>query len=78
MNQSTTMKIGSGKEFFSLKVTWNKRFRSKMVIYHKGLKDSFYNAALYAVIFKMCKKFDFITNENEIGKTIGVDTFQKF
>ena len=48
-----------------------------MVIYHKGLKDSFYNAALYAVIFKMCKKFDFITNENEIGKTIGVDTFQK-
>ena len=38
-----------------------------MVIYHKGLKDSFYNAVLLDVIFKMCKKFDFITNENEIG-----------
>ena len=49
-----------------------------MVIYHKGLKDSFYNAVLLDVIFKMYKKFDFITNENEIGKTIGAGTFQKF
>ena len=55
-----------------------KKFRSKMLIYQKGSKDSFCNAVLYAVVFKMTRKFDFVTDESKVEATIGADTYKKF
>lgn len=49
-----------------------------MLIRQKGSKDSFYNAVLYALVFKMSKKIDFVTDGNKIDKTLGSDTCQKF
>ena len=33
---------------------------------------------LYALVFKMSKKIDFVTDENKIEKTLGSDTCQQF
>ena len=48
-----------------------------MLIYQKGSRVSFYNALLYAVFFKMSKKFSFVTDENKIENAIGTGTYQK-
>ena len=45
--------------------------------YQKGSKVSFYNAVLYALVFKVSQNIDFITDENEIEKAIVGDTYQK-
>ena len=39
--------------------TRNKKFRSKMTMCQKGSKYSFYNAVLYALVFKTSKKLWF-------------------
>ena len=56
----------------------HKKFMSKMLIYQKGSRDSFYNVVLYALVFKMSKKFDSVTNEGKIEGVIGIDTYKKF
>lgn len=58
--------------------TRHKKFMSKMLIYQKGSRDSFYNVVLYALVFKMSKKFDSVTNEGKIEGVIGIDTYKKF
>ena len=55
-----------------------KKFRSKCFLYEKGSKDSFYNAVLYAIVFKLSYTKHFITDENEIEKIIGKETFHCF
>ena len=49
-----------------------------MLIYQKVSKDPFYNAVLCALVLKMSKKFDFVTDESKIKATIGTDTYKKF
>ena len=56
----------------------NKKFRSKILIYQKCPKDLFFIAVLSAFIFKISKKFDFVTNESKIEATIGTDTHKNF
>ena len=63
-------------EFYNVEAR-NKKFTSKMLIYQKGSKDSFYNGVLYAFAFKMSKKSDFVTDESKIEAIIGTDTYKK-
>lgn len=44
----------------------NKKFRSKMLMYQKSSYDSFYDVVLHALVFKIRKKLDFVTNGNKI------------
>ena len=48
-----------------------------MLIYQKGSKNPFYNAVLYALVFKMSKKLNFIINESKIEEAIGTDMYKK-
>ena len=42
------------------------KFKSKCLTFKKGSNDSFYNAILYAVVFKISGKKDFFTDKNKI------------
>ena len=51
------------------------KFRSKCLSFERRSKDSFYNVILYAVVFKMNGKKEFVTDENKVEEIIGKDTF---
>lgn len=57
------------------------KFKNELTTFEKNSKDLFYNAVLYALIFKLTKRSEFITDENEIMTIIGnryIWFFKKF
>ena len=51
------------------------KFKSVCFSSEKGSKDSFYNAILYAIDFKLGETQNFVTDGNDIEKIVGKENF---
>ena len=53
-----------------------KKFKNELKIFEKNSKDLLYYAVLYALIFKLTDKKEFMTDKNKIQNIIGTDTLE--